>query len=281
MQLKSVLVTAVVALALPLACSSSPGDATGRGGNGAGSGGSPGGGGASGGLGGLGGTAGMSGDDLLFVPEGLPNTLSDQIPGPLTLVALTLVPGATGPELYAAVRNDGQMPGCEAGMMTSFFDKADQRVTETAAALRSGRYYRLEPGVVLNCIEPGQIAMAAAIDLPDYIVIGDLGYLEHRFPVINTEGLERIDGLAVSGVEAVTTGAGSAYTGTLTNGLDATVSNPSVTIFPVNRVGRPLGMARASATTDIPPGGSWSFQTGTVSDLGAGYVAYPGASIPN
>ena len=40
-------------------------------------------------------------------------------------------------------------------------------------------------------------------------------------------------------------------------------------------------MARSSATTDIAPGGSWSFQTSTVDDVGAGYVAYPGAAIPD
>jgi hypothetical protein len=248
MQVKSWLAMGVLALSLPLACSGST----------------------------------VDGNDLLFVPEGLPNKLRDEQLGTIALVALTLVQGATGPELYVAVRNDGQMPACEAGMMTSFYDKADQHLTDTSAVLRSARYYRLQPGVVLSCIDPGEIGMAAAMELPDSLVIGELGYLEHRFPLFTVDGIERIDGdLTVSGVEVVTMAAGSAYTGTFTNGLDATVSNPSVTIFPVNRVGRPLGMVRADATMDIPPGGSWSFQTSPVGDLGAGYVAYPGASIPN
>jgi hypothetical protein len=272
MQLSSLLAAGVLALAVPLACSGSTGGATGRGGSS---------GGAGGGLGGLGGTAGQAGDDLLFVPEGLPNKLFDEQRGTIALVAVTLVQGATGPELYAAVRNDGQMPACEAGMMISFYDKADQHLTDTGAVLLSGRFYRLDSGVVLSCIDPGQIAMAAATDIPDSIVIGELGYLEHRFPLFTIDGIQRVDGLAVSGVEATTTGAGSAYTGTLTNGFSVTVSNPSVAIFPVNRVGRPLGMARADATTDLPPGGGWSFQTSTVGELGAGYVAYPGAVVPN
>ena len=57
------------------------------------------------------------------------------------------------------------------------------------------------------------------------------------------------------------------------------MSAPTVTIFPVNRVGRPLGAATASSTIDIPPGGSWSFETSPVDDLGVDYVAYPAASI--
>jgi hypothetical protein len=233
-----------------------------------------------GGLGGLGGAAGAPGDDRLVVPEGLSNMPLDGQGGPLTLVAYTLVPGATGPSLYAAVRNDGQTPVCEAGMTTFFFDKADQPVTDTATGLWMGRLYRMAPDVVLACVDPGQIAMAGSTDLPASIVIGELGYLKHRFPHFVVDGIQPVDGLAVSRVETVTTGAGSAYTGTLTNGLDVTVSNPSVRIFPVNRVGRPLGMASSSATSDIPPGGSWTFQTSTVDDLGASFVAYPTAAIP-
>lgn len=234
-----------------------------------------------GGLGGLGGAAGAPGDDRLVVPEGLSNTTLDGQAGPLTLVAYTLVPGATGPSLYAAVRNDGPNPACEAGMTTFFFDKADQPVTDAATGLWMGRFYRSGPGVVLSCVDPGQIAMAGSMGLPASIVIDELGSLKHRFPHFVVDGIQPIDGLAVSGVATVMTGAGSAYTGTLTNGLDVAVSNPSVTIFPVNRVGRPLGMASSSATTDIPPGGSWTFQTSAVDDLGAGYVAYPAAAIPN
>jgi hypothetical protein len=267
MRSKLFLAIGVVALVIPLACSGSPNHATGAGGNGAATGGS-------------GGVGGQPGDDLLFVPVGLPNTPFDQVTT-LTLVAFTLVRGATGTEIYAAVRNDGVMPACEAGMMIFFYDKADQPMTDVAGVLRGARFYRLEPGVVLTCFDPGEIAMAAVTGLADSIVIGDIGRIEHRFPLFTVEGIERIDGLAVTGVAAVTTGASSVYTGTLANGLATAVSNASVTIFPLNRVGRPLGTATASAAMDIPPGGSWSFQTGSVGDLGAAYAAYPSASIPD
>jgi hypothetical protein len=166
-------------------------------------------------------------------------------------------------------------------MVTTFFDKAGQLMTSAGSALQSRQLYRLDAGGILPCIDPGQIAMAASTDLPEEIVIEQLGSLQHTFPFFIVDGIVPIAELTVSGVQTVTTGAGSAYTGTLTNGLDVTASAPSVTIFPVNRVGRPLGAATSSATTDIPPGGSWTFATSTVDDPGVGYAAYPSASIPN
>ena len=126
---------AVVALALPLACS--------------------------------GGMAGAPGDDRLFVPEDLPNTpRAGEVGVTLKLVASTLVQGPTGAELYAAVRNDGNAPSCEAGMMTDFIDKAGQTVVSVGTALYSKQLYRLDATTIISCIDPGQIAMAAATDLP-------------------------------------------------------------------------------------------------------------------
>ena len=226
--------------------------------------------------------AGALGDDRLFVPEDLPNTPQEgEVGVTLTLVASTLVQGAAGPELYAAVRNDGSAPSCNAGMVTDFIDKAGQTVTSVGTALLSKQLYRLDPNTLVSCIDPGQIAMAASTSLPAEVVIAELGSLKHHFPTFGLDGIVPVAGFIVSQVETVAKGAGSAYTGTLTNGMDVTVTAPSVTIFPVNRVGRPLGAATSSAPIDIPPGGSWSFETSTVNDLGVDYAAYPAASIAN
>ncbi len=236
---------------------------------------------ATAGMSGLSGMGGASGDDRTFVPEGLPNTPSDGEDAGLTLVAFTLVERSNGPELYAAVRNDADTPVCEGGMMTSFFDMTEALVTTTASVLESGHLYRLDggAGAAINCIDPGQVAMTGSADLPDSIVIDELGRLEHRFPAFVVDGIVPIQGLEVTNVKAVTSGPATTYTGTLTNGLDVTASSPTVSIFPVNRVGRPLGMATSTASMDLPPGGSWSFETSSVDDPGAGYVAYPTASI--
>ncbi|HEX6271646.1 MAG TPA: hypothetical protein VFZ53_01335, partial [Polyangiaceae bacterium] len=121
------LVRAVV-FVLPLACSENgagdpaagggkAGGGSGGGASGMGTGGSSGsgagaaglGGQAAGGSAGSAGAAGQTGDGRSFVPDDLPNTEVNG-EGGLTLTAFTLVAGATGPEFYAAVRNDGETP---------------------------------------------------------------------------------------------------------------------------------------------------------------------------
>ena len=206
-------------------------------------------------------TAGSDGDDLLFVPDGLPNTnLDGDRAGGLKLVAFTLVREAKGLNLYAAVTNKGDTPVCEAGMTTYFIDKNDQVVTSAGSVLQSKQFYRLDDGVIIRCIAPGQIAMSAATDLPSDIVIEKLGYLQHRFPAFMIDGLAPIEGFDVSEVQTIARGDSKLYTGKLINRFDKTVTEPSLAIFPMNRVGRPLGVATSKTTTDLPPGGSWSFE---------------------
>ncbi len=247
----------------------------------------PGSGGAAGagGVAGQGGTAGtdggLDGDDRLFVPEGLPNTNENGQDVGLALVAFTLVPGANGPSFYAAVQNVWSTPLCEAGMMVDFHDKSGQLVGSGASVLLSGRFYQLTDGsgAVIPCLDPGQIAMTGQTGLPETIAIDQLGSVQHLFPSFNV-AVTPVGGLTVTGVEAVVSGQGTAYTGTVVNEVGSLLSGPSVAIFPVNRVGRPLGMATASATTDLPPGGTWTFQTDAVADPGVDHLAYASATVP-
>jgi hypothetical protein len=264
------LVSAFVGLVGPIACSGNNGNHT------AGTRGNDGGGGAVG-------SGGTAGDGRFFVPENLPNTPKEgEVGVTLKLVAFTLLQGAAGPELYAAVRNDGSAPSCNAGMMTDFIDKTGQNVATAATGLRSKQLYRLDATTILGCIDPGQIAMSASTKLPAEVVIAELGSLQHSFPTFGVDGIVPSAGFTVSHVQLIEqligVGAGTLYRGTFTNGLDATVNAPNVTIFPVNRVGRPLGVATASATIDVLPAGTWSFETSTVSDVGVDYDAYPAAA---
>ena len=224
---------------------------------------------------------GSGGDGLLSVPQGLSNTNVDGEDVGLTLVAFTLVQGTVGPKLYAAVRNDGDTPACQAGMTTYFYDKTDQVVTSAGAVLRSGRLYRMEDGTVIACVDPGQVAMAASTDLLATMTIDQLAYLKHLFPSFTLSSIVPIPGLSVSDVQTIATDAGTVYAGKIINGLDVTVTAPAITVFPVNRVGRPLGLATSSAASDLPPGGRWTFTTSAVDAPGVGYVAYPSASLPN
>ena len=82
-------------------------------------------------------TAGRAGDDLLFVPDGLPNTnLDGDRAGGLKLVAFTLVREAKGQSLYAAVKNEGNTPVCEAGMTTVLCrqDRSDRHLRRQRAS---------------------------------------------------------------------------------------------------------------------------------------------------
>jgi hypothetical protein len=94
------------------------------------------------------------------------------------------------------------------------------------------------------------------------------------------DGIVPIDAVTVSDVRRIASGTGSAYTGTLTNELDREVNSPGVMVFPVNRVGRPLGVASSEAATEIEPGGSWTFETDSVEDPGVEFAAFPSLVTP-
>ncbi len=222
-----------------------------------------------------------TGDDQLFVPADLPNTNQDGQDDGLVLVALTLVQEATGPAFYAAVQNVWSTPLCEAGMMLSFYDRSGQPVGSAAGVLQSGQFYQLDDGsgTIIPCVAPGQIAMTGETGLPDTIVLDQLGSLVHLFPSFNV-GVVPAGALTVTGVAPTTGTAGTTYSGTVDNAIGSTLSNPSVSVFSVNRVGRPLGMATASTTADLPAGGSWVFQTGALDDAGVGQAAYGSGSVP-
>jgi hypothetical protein len=57
------------------------------------------------------------------------------------------------------------------------------------------------------------------------------------------------------------------------------LSGAKVAVFPVNRVGRPLGVATTSVGMELPAAGSWMFETSSVRDLGVGYAAFAGGAV--
>jgi hypothetical protein len=229
-------------------------------------------------LGCSGGSSTAPGDDRLFVPEDLPNTPQEgEIGVTLKVVAFTLQQGPNGPQLFAAVKNEGTTPSCNPGMVTEFFDKSGQSVASVGVALKTKQLYALDSSTFVGCIDPGQVGMSASTTLPSAIVIEELGSLKHNFPTFGLDGIVPVAGFTVGQIQTVAVSGGSSFKGTFTNGLEVTVKDPNVTIFPVNRVGRPLGVATSSGTTELAPGGTWSFETSTVTDAGADQVAYPSA----
>jgi hypothetical protein len=59
------------------------------------------------------------------------------------------------------------------------------------------------------------------------------------------------------------------------------VTTPSIRVFPLNRVGRPLGVAKGGDSSQIPAAGTWTFQTDTVDTPGVSYAAFPAATFSN
>ncbi|WP_437731321.1 hypothetical protein [Sorangium sp. So ce1335] len=242
------------ALLLPLACSSEASDAVDVGGD--------------------------VGDDALIVPEDLTVMARPGGNGVLNVIALTLRKGPTSTEIYAALRNDGDTPACHAAVAVELYDRSQQALAAGINGLLTQHFYRLTDGsdTIAACVGPGDVSMAAVTDLPADIAIEDVGYVIYRCPYFALDVVP-IDGLTISEVKAVAGDAGTAYTGTLHNGLDVAVSDPSATVFSVNRVGRPLGVAFASGSVEVPPGGSWAFETNTVDTPGPGHAAYPAGAI--
>ena len=221
------------------------------------------------------------GDDRLFVPEGLPNVNQDGQDVGLVLVAFTLAPGSPGPSFYAAVQNVSSAPLCEAGMMIAFYDLNNQLVGSAASVFQSGHFYALTDGsgAIIPCVAPGQVAMTGQTGLPATIVIDQLGSLVHLFPSFNVDVVPAGD-LAVTGLEAVSGAGGTTYRGTVANQIGMSASSPEVAVFPLNGVGRPVGMATASATADLAAGSTWTFETSAVDDPGTGQAAFAAGSVP-
>jgi hypothetical protein len=223
-----------------------------------------------------------AGDEALVAPEGLTVTALPGGNGVLELIALTLRAGSNGTELYAALKNEGDIPACDAAFSVELFDKTQASLAAGISALFTGHFYRLGDGsgTIAACVAPGEVTMAAVTDLPSELAIDDVGYVVYRCPYFVLD-VASIDGLVIRQVSRVARGDGTAYAGTLFNALDVAVVNPSVTVFPLNRVGRPLGVVTGRGTNEIPPGGSSAFETSAAQLSAADYAAYPAGAFAN
>ena len=219
-------------------------------------------------------------EDALLVPEGLIVTVLPGGNGVLTLFALTLRKGASGTGLYAALRNDdANTRACDPSLSVELYDKDRQPMGTWIGALNTKDYYQVvEAGTVASCVGPGGVTMAALTDLPSDLVIDNVGYVVYRCSYFALDVVP-IDGLSIRGVVRLADPDGTAFIGTLVNRFDAAVSSPAVAVFPVNPVGRPLGVARSSGTAEIPTGGTWDFQTSAVDVPATEFVAYATAAV--
>jgi hypothetical protein len=210
------------------------------------------------------------------VPEAVSVSAKPGGNGALSVIALTLRRGASSGELYAALRNDGDIPACSPAFSVELLDETQQSLATGLGGLLVPSFYRLtdDSRAIAGCLRPGGVAMVAIKDLPSDVAIEDVARVVYwcNYWVLD---VVPIDGISIVEVRTLARDDGVAYAGALVNGLDVALSRPSVAIFPLNGVGRPLGAAFGDGTVEVPPAGSWEFETNSVSDVGVAYAAYP------
>jgi hypothetical protein len=76
------------------------------------------------------------------------------------------------------------------------------------------------------------------------------------------------------------TASGNAFTGSVSNDFSETLSAPKVSVFPLNRVGRPLAVATSNLIADLAASESARFQTQSFHRTGVAYAAFATATYP-
>jgi hypothetical protein len=220
------------------------------------------------------------GEQARIVPEGLSVSALAGGAGVLELTALTLRRRGDEIALYAALKNVGDVPACSAAFSVELFDGSGQSLAAGIGGLLTQRFYRRSDGsgAIAACVGPGDVTMTAVADLPSDLVIEDVRSLVYRCPYFALD-VEPIAGVTIREVKKVDRGAGTIFEGTLVNGLQVTLRKPSVSVFPINRVGRPLGLATARETAELAPGGKWMFETESVTESGVDQLAFPAGEL--
>ena len=232
----------------------------------------------------LGGAAGVTGfsvagtntDERAIVPDHLQVSPRPGINSVFNVTALTLRAAERGIELYASVRNDGEIAACNPSFSVELRDRDEQVLAAGVSGLMIRRFYRLlnDATTIAGCVAPGDVTRVAITNLSLDAPLADVQSVIYQSNYWYLD-VVAVPGVGLADVQAVTRSEGLAYTGTLVNGLELPLMHPTVAIFPLNAVGRPLDVAYAGSTLALAPCDTWKFETSAVSELGVGYDAYP------
>jgi hypothetical protein len=225
-------------------------------------------------------TSAAASGEVSIVPEGLSVSALAGGNGVLEVTALTLSRGPSGTEVYAALRNQGDVPACHAAFAIELFDRQEQSLAAGITGLLTQHFYRLTDGSgsVAACVGPGDLTMAAVTDLPTDFAVEDVGYIIYRSPYFALD-VAPIAGLSVRDLKSRAESGGARYSGALVNQLEVAVSRPAVDVYQLSAAGRPLGVVSAHGERQLPPGQSWTFET-EVSPLSAArFVAFPEGAL--
>jgi hypothetical protein len=213
--------------------------------------------------------------DVIF-PQGVDVSARVGTNSVFNLVTLTLRHGSSGVDLYAAVRNEGDVAACNPSFSVELRARDERALAAGISGLNVRDFYRLTDGseTVAGCVPPGARSVVAITDLSLDGALEDVSHVVYASSYWFLDAVA-IEGIALSDVQVVNRGTGVAYTGTLLNQLGMTLDHPTVAVFPVNKAGRALGVAYGGSSTALPPGGAWVFETNSVSEAGVGYEIFP------
>jgi hypothetical protein len=216
-----------------------------------------------------GGMAGGTSFEPLSVPEDVVIFRLDAAEAGLEIIASTLKQGAKGSEFYAALRKIGKGSACDASFTVEFFDRSERSMGAWVGAVYGQQlYWATDADAVIVCVDPGEVAMVAFVDQLPVVDIDEVGFIVYRSSYFERSVLPfetvALETLSVEEVQSIHSVAGTAFSGTLKNGLDFAFRDPSVVLFALTEEGRPLGIVNASEDVDIPTGGRWTFETSTV-----------------
>jgi|GEM_PF-1312879 len=218
-------------------------------------------------------------DRALFLPASVRVTPRPGINSVFNVAALTLRPSAGGADVYAAVRNEGDILACNASFSVELHDEDDQVIGASISGLMTRGFYRFTDGsgTIAGCVAPGEVTMVAIRDLTLYAPLEDVQSAVYQSNYWGDLKLAPTDGVSLADVKPLKDGDGVRYTGELVNGLDTDLRDPTVAVFSLNAVGRPLGVAYGASSVSLAPCAKWEFQTGAVSEPQAGvaFDAYP------
>lgn len=215
-----------------------------------------------------------------IVPEGLAVSALAGGAGVLAVTALTLQNRAGQTELFAALKNVGDVPACSAAFSVELFDASGRSMAAGIGGLLTQRFYqRIDgSGAIAACVGPGEVTMTALGDLPSDLAIEGVRSLIYRCPYFALE-VEPIAGVTIRDVKKSERSGRTAFEGTLVNGLKVALKNPSVRVFSLNAAGRPLGVVSAHLAAELAPSGTWMFETESVVEPGVDQRVFPAGEL--
>jgi hypothetical protein len=235
--------------------------------------------GGSGGLSGGGGQAGGSSAATAFVPD-VPEEYVGKIVSPgMEVVAHTAREAGINKEWLMAVKNTGTAHLCAIDVSFSFLDANGAKLGSATSVPLDIPVERGNGGKGghTNCLAPGKIGMLKdTLSLLD-VDVSKIAKVTHEFGAIILSDAMPTDDIKVTDVQAVAGNiSGQVFSGTLKNDAATGVKNPSVAVYGLNAVGRPLFSSEAIELVSIAAGTSWMFKTtGSFTEQFSDYAAYP------